>query len=77
MTQGSSLVGCTGVLEVATRGQDGPGEVVVSVWGGSEAYMAYSEQPLERHTAVLVIGTRGSRAVDVVAWHGFPGAATS
>lgn len=74
MTQHSSLVGCTGVLEVATRGEDGPGEVLVSVWGGSEAYMAYSEQPLDRHSQVLVIGTRGSRGVDVVPWEGLPGA---
>jgi hypothetical protein len=56
------------VLSVATRGVDGPGEVLVKIRGGSEAFLAWSETPLPRGTTVLVIETRGARAVDVIEW---------
>jgi hypothetical protein len=62
------VVGCIGVLCVATRGAAGPGEVVVKIRGGSETYLAWSPQPLPRGTTVLVIESRGSRAVDVSEW---------
>jgi len=42
--------------------------VVVKMRGGTEAYLAWSEQPLGRGTAVLVFNTRGERAVDVMEW---------
>jgi hypothetical protein len=64
----ASVVGCSGRLTVATRGAGGPGEVLVSTRGGTEAYLAWSEQPLERGTAVLVFDTRGGRSVDVMEW---------
>jgi len=63
-----SLVGSIGVLIVATRGPDGPGEVLLKVRGGSEAYLAWSPAPLPRGATVLVIESRGTRAVDVSAW---------
>ena len=63
-------MGCEGELIVATRGADGPGEVLVRVAGGTEAYIAWSEQPLARGTAVLVFEYRGERAVDVMEWPG-------
>ena len=63
-----SAVGCIGVLVLATRGKDGPGEVLVKIRGGSEAYLAWSETPLPRGTTVLVIESRGARAVDVSPW---------
>jgi hypothetical protein len=63
-----SAVGCVGVLVVATRGADGPGEVLVRIRGGSEAYLAWSETPLPRGATVLVIESRGARTVDVTAW---------
>jgi hypothetical protein len=59
-------------LTVATRGPVGPGEVLVKVGGGTEAYLAWSEQPLARGTSVLVLGARGERAVDVMEWHADP-----
>jgi hypothetical protein len=63
-----SAVGCSGTLVVATRGPAGPGEVVVKVRGGSEAFLAWSEQPLAKGTTVLVFNSRGERAVDVMEW---------
>jgi hypothetical protein len=60
------VVGCTGKVIVATRGDDGPGEVLVNVRGGTEAYVAWSEQPLPRETPVIVFNSRGQRTVDVM-----------
>jgi hypothetical protein len=53
---------------VATRGAAGPGEVLVRMKGGTEAYLAWSEVPLAKGTEVLVFNTRGERAVDVMEW---------
>ena len=68
VSQDGTLVGRIGVLTIATRGVAGPGEVQVSVRGGSECYIAWSPEPLPRGSTVLVIETRGTRAVDVSAW---------
>jgi len=69
MARDEALVGCIGKLIVATRGQAGPGEVVVSVRGGREALLAWSAEPLPKGTTVLVIESRGHQAVDVSAWN--------
>jgi hypothetical protein len=63
-----SAIGCSGTVTVATRGAGGPGEVLVKVRGGTEAYLAWSEQPLARGTRVLVFNTRGERTLDVMEW---------
>jgi hypothetical protein len=63
-----SAVGCTGTLTVATRGSDGPGEVLVKMRGGTEPYLAWSEEPLAKGTSVLVFNSRGERTVDVMEW---------
>ena len=63
-----SLIGSIGVLVIATRGAKGPGEVILKVRGGSEAYIAWSAEPIPRGATVLVINNRGSRSVDVSAW---------
>ena len=53
-----------------------PGEVRVQVRGGTEHFIAWSPEPLPRGTSVLVIESRGHRAVDVSSWDdplaGFP-----
>ena len=36
--------------------------------GGTEAYLAWSEQPLAKGTTVLVFNSRGERTVDVMEW---------
>jgi membrane protein implicated in regulation of membrane protease activity len=60
--------GRVGVIVVATRGTAGPGEVMVTVRGSREAYLAWSVDPLRKGTEVLVIGIRGARTVDVEPW---------
>jgi len=64
----ASLIGCIGVLCVATRGLAGPGEVLLKVRGGSEAFIAWSAEPIPRGRTVLVIESRGTRTVDVSEW---------
>jgi hypothetical protein len=61
-------VGRVGVLTVATRGSAGPGEVLIKIRGGSETFLAWSEKPLPRGATVLVVESRGARAVDVIEW---------
>ncbi len=56
------------MLIVGTRGSAGPGEVLIKIRGGSEAFLAWSDQPLPKGATVLVIESRGTRAVDVVEW---------
>jgi hypothetical protein len=63
-----SAIGCSGTVTVPTRGAAGPGEVLVKVRGGTEAYLAWSEQPLAKGTRVLVFDTRGERTLDVMEW---------
>jgi hypothetical protein len=63
-----SSIGRVGVLIVGTRGTAGPGEVLIKIRGGSEAFLAWSDQPLPKGATVLVIESRGTRAVDVVEW---------
>jgi membrane protein implicated in regulation of membrane protease activity len=62
------LVGKVGTLSVATRGANGPGEVLIKIRGGSEAFLAWSDEPLPKGTAVLVLEARGARSVSVVRW---------
>lgn len=64
----ASPVGRLGRLTVATRGEDGPGEVVVSIRGGSETFTAYSAVPLRKNQQVYVVEDLGGRKVTVVAW---------
>ena len=68
MARDESSIGRVGVLAVATRGIAGPGEVLIKIRGGSEAFLAWSDKPLPKGTTVLVIESRGARAVDVIEW---------
>ena len=68
MVANVSAIGCIGVITIATRGKAGPGEVLVKIRGGSEAFIAWSPDPLPKGTSVLVIDERGSRTVDVSEW---------
>jgi len=68
MERDLSVVGCLGVLTVGTRGQDGPGEVLVKAGGGSESYLAWSDRPLPRGVTVLIVEWRGARTVLVTSW---------
>ncbi|MEV7426507.1 MULTISPECIES: hypothetical protein [unclassified Streptomyces] len=44
---------------------DGPGEVLVSVRGGSEAYAAWADRPIGRHLRVIVVESISARSVIV------------
>ena len=64
----SSVIGSVGSVIVATRGPDGAGEVLLTVRGSKEAYLAWSDTPLPKGTAVLVIDVCGARTVQVEPW---------
>ncbi|MFF2999765.1 hypothetical protein ACFVTC_35250 [Streptomyces sp. NPDC057950] len=68
MVQDEAVIGCTGELLVGTRGAAGPGEILVRVRGGSETFLAWSQEPLPIGATVLVIESRGCREVDVIEW---------
>ena len=68
MMSDDSVLGSVGRLIVATRGVAGAGEVILKVRGGSEAYLAWSADPLPKGAHVLVIHLKGPRTVDVVPW---------
>ena len=68
MARDESSIGRIGVLTVGTRGEAGPGEVLIKIRGGSEAFLAWSDQPLPKGATVLVIESRGERVVDVIEW---------
>lgn len=63
-----AVIGRTGELLVGTRGPAGPGEVLVRVRGGTEAFLAWSDDPLPKGATVLVVDSRGTRQVDVIEW---------
>ena len=58
-------IGLRGTITVATRGEQGPGEVELAVDGGSATFIAYSDEPLPRGVSVVVVDVRPSRKVDV------------
>ncbi|MGH9106130.1 MAG: NfeD family protein [Acidimicrobiales bacterium] len=62
---GDDVVGRSGHVSVAIPGPDKPGEVVVRIRGGSEAYIAYSDQPVETGAEVVVVSDRGARTLFV------------
>jgi membrane protein implicated in regulation of membrane protease activity len=61
-------VGKVGRVLVRIRGAAAPGEVLVQVAGSPETYLAYGDDPISVGSDVLVVGSRGGRAVDVVPW---------
>jgi hypothetical protein len=62
------VTGKVGQVIVRIRGGEGPGEVLVAVRGGTEAFIAFAATPIELDTDVLVVSSRGERSVDVVPW---------
>jgi hypothetical protein len=68
MSQDESPIGRNGVLSVGTRGSAGPGEVVLKIRGGTETFLAWSNEPLAKGVSVIVIEAHGARTVTVAAW---------
>jgi membrane protein implicated in regulation of membrane protease activity len=61
-------IGRVGEVVVRIRGHVGPGEVAVPVRGTVETLIAYAEEEIDRGAQVLVVTSRGNRAVDVIPW---------
>lgn len=62
MNNEDSVVGSLGVVSVSiARGH--PGEVVVKVRGGTEAFAAWADEPVARHTQVVVVEELSARTV--------------
>jgi hypothetical protein len=57
-----SLLGKIGRVTVSIPA-DGPGEVLLSVRGGTEAYAAWSDEPIARHNRVVVVERISARSV--------------
>ena len=60
-----AIVGRTAHVSVTIPGGDRPGEVIVRVRGGAEAYIAYSERAVGVGTQVVVVDDRGARTLVV------------
>jgi membrane protein implicated in regulation of membrane protease activity len=43
----------------------GVGEVMLTVRGGTEAFAAWSDEPIAKHTRVVVVEERSARSVTV------------
>jgi hypothetical protein len=56
------LIGKVGRVTVSIP-RNGPGEVLLPVRGGSEAFAALADEPIPRHARVIVIEALSSRSV--------------
>jgi hypothetical protein len=57
-----SLIGTVGRVTVSIP-VNGPGEVLLPVRGGSEAFAAWSDEPIARHSRVVVVDALSARSV--------------
>lgn len=60
--QQETLLGKVGRVTVSIP-PNGPGEVLLTVRGGSEAFAAWSDEPIPRHSRVVVVETLSARSV--------------
>ena len=60
--QQESLLGKVGRLTVSIP-VNGPGEVLLPVRGRSEAFAAWSDEPIPRHSRVVVVERLSARSV--------------
>jgi hypothetical protein len=63
-----SPIGLAGRIVTATRGADGPGEVLLHIRGGTEVFIARSADPLPVGAAVIVLDALGPMTVVVFPW---------
>ncbi|GGO90060.1 hypothetical protein [Wenjunlia tyrosinilytica] len=59
-----SPVGAIGRVTVSIP-SDGPGEVLIAVRGGTEAFAAWSRTPIAKHVRVVVVDRTSARSVVV------------
>ncbi len=58
------LMGTIGWMTVPIS-EDHAGEVLLPVRGGTEAFAAWADQPIAKHTRVVVVECRSARSVTV------------
>jgi membrane protein implicated in regulation of membrane protease activity len=63
-----SPIGLAGRTVTATRGEHGAGEIELRIRGGTEVFIARSNDPLPVGTAVIVFATLGPRTLVVYPW---------
>ena len=59
-----SLIGKVGRVTVSVP-EKGPGEVLLPVRGGTEAFAAWSDEPIARHSRIVVVDILSARSVFV------------
>jgi hypothetical protein len=59
-----SLLGVIGRVTVSIPA-NGPGEVLLPVRGGTEAFAAWSDEPVSKHSRVVVVECLSARSVFV------------
>ncbi len=64
------VIGSIGHVTLRIPGPGRPGEVLLSMRGGSESFIAYSEEEIPTGSQVLVLNSRPGRVVEVTP---FPG----
>ena len=57
-----ALLGSVGRVTVSIPAT-GPGEVLLPVRGGTEAFAAWSDEPIPRHTRIVVVECLSARSV--------------
>ena len=62
------LVGLMGRIVTASRGEAGPGEVVLRIRGGRETFIARSREPIPVGATVVVLSSLGPQKVEVLLW---------
>ncbi len=62
---GDQLIGQVGQVTMRIAGIGRPGEVQLPMRGGSESFIAYGDEVIERGAQVLVVGARPGRVVEV------------
>jgi hypothetical protein len=58
------LIGEVGYISVPIPAGK-PGEVMLAVRGGTEAFAAWSDEPIAKHSRVVVVDERSARSVTV------------
>jgi membrane protein implicated in regulation of membrane protease activity len=64
------IIGGVGYVTTRIDGSGHAGEVQVGLRGGSESFIAYATETIERGQQVMVVGRRPGRGLDVIALAG-------
>jgi membrane-bound ClpP family serine protease len=58
------IIGAVGVVTLPIR-EGKPGEVVLKIRGGTEAYAAWADEPIAKAVRVVVVDQTGAHSVQV------------